>query len=306
MPRLSNPTGRTIRLLDLLASRPKESFGLSDLARTLQMNKTTCLTVLTTLVASGYVLLDPTTKTYCLGPGSVALGAAALRRFPAIEGMGEGMRVLSEELELSVTGVALAANQLVLVANHAPSDPLSALTPVGQRSPYAPPLGLEFAAWADPTEFNRWLQRGDPPLSAIEIEAQREAIAFIRSCGYSIALKTAAADQLNLLALEPSLDALRARDALVSTIMAQLRGAGEQYLLTSVQRSTSYPVLTISAPVFGADDQPCLSLVVSGFRWDLDAQAIKATAERLLSHTQHLSVALGARSKRFRRLQPTT
>jgi DNA-binding IclR family transcriptional regulator len=304
VPRPSNPTTRALRLLDLLASRPKESFGLSDLSRTLQMNKATCLTILTTLAASGYVLLDPTTKAYSLGPAAVALGESALRRFPAIEQIRDGMRNLSEELELSVTGVALVANQLVIVANHAPSDPLSVLTRVGQRSPYAPPLGLEFAAWADPHEYSRWLQQGEPPLTPVELDTQRAGIEFIRSCGYSISLRTRATDQLNLLAMEPSLDAARARDALVPAIMAELRGAGEQYLLTSLRRDGTYSVLTVSAPVFGADGRPCLSLVVSGFRWALNAKAIRDTAERLLRHTQDISVSLGARSKRFRRLQP--
>jgi DNA-binding IclR family transcriptional regulator len=304
MPRPSNPTARAVRLLDLLASRPKESFGLSDLARSLQMNKATCLTILTTLTASGYVLLDPATKAYCLGPAAVALGESALTRFPAIERIRDGMRNLSDELELSVTGVALAANQLVIVASHAPSDPLSALTRVGQRSPYAPPLGLEFAAWAEPHEYSRWLQQGDPPLTLVEVETQRAAIEFIRSCGYSISLRTTTTDQLNVLAMEPSLDAARARDALVPSIMAALRGAGEQHLLTSVRRDSTYDVLTISAPVFGPDGRPCLSLVVSGFRLGLDGKAIRVTAERLLSHTQDVSVTLGARAKRFRRLQP--
>ncbi len=304
MPRPSNPTARTVRLLDLLASRPNDSFGLSDLARTLQMNKATCLTILTTLTASGYVLLDSATKSYCLGPAAVALGESALRRFPAIERIRDGMRTLSDDLELSVTGVALAANQLVIVAHHAPSDPLSALTRVGQRSPYGPPLGLEFAAWADPHEYSRWLQQGDPPLTDVEIDTQRGAIEFIRSCGYSIALRTRVTDQLNHLAMEPSLDVARTRDALVPSIMAALRGAGEEHLLTALRRDSSYAVLTISAPVFGSDDRPCLSLVVSGFRWDLDAKAIRDTGERLLSHTQEVSVTLGARPKRFRRLQP--
>ena len=77
MPRPSNPTARVVAILDFLAARPKRAYGLSELARSLGINKATCLTVLGSLVQAGYLLQDPDRKTYTLGPSSLALGNAA-------------------------------------------------------------------------------------------------------------------------------------------------------------------------------------------------------------------------------------
>ena len=68
---------RTVALLDFLASRPTEAFSLSELARRLELNKSTTHAMLTTLADAGYVTRHPVEKSYTLGPSLVALGEAA-------------------------------------------------------------------------------------------------------------------------------------------------------------------------------------------------------------------------------------
>jgi len=66
-----------VRILDFLAGRPEERFGLSDLARRLGLSKPTCLGIVTSLTDAGYLVRDPGDKTYRLGPSLITLGHKA-------------------------------------------------------------------------------------------------------------------------------------------------------------------------------------------------------------------------------------
>jgi DNA-binding IclR family transcriptional regulator len=75
--RRSAPVERVVRLLDFLVARRGQRFGLSELARDLDLSKPTCLAILTELVAGGYLVRKPRTVTYGFGPALVAAGRAA-------------------------------------------------------------------------------------------------------------------------------------------------------------------------------------------------------------------------------------
>src|SRR5437773_1717708 len=142
MPRPSNPTARVVAILDFLAARPERAYGLSELARSLGINKATCLTVLGSLVQSGYLLQDPGSKTYTLGPSSLALGNAALARFPAVGPARAVMQSLSDDLGVVCTVMVRANNNLVVLIEAGTPGPLRAtVSRVGLRTPFIPPLG---------------------------------------------------------------------------------------------------------------------------------------------------------------------
>ena len=48
-----------MRVLDFLAGRPEERFGVSELARRLELSKPTCLGIVTSLAGAGYLVRDP-------------------------------------------------------------------------------------------------------------------------------------------------------------------------------------------------------------------------------------------------------
>ena len=53
--RTSPPTERVVAILDFLAQHPHDRFGLSELARRLDLSKPTCLGIVTTLTEAGYL-----------------------------------------------------------------------------------------------------------------------------------------------------------------------------------------------------------------------------------------------------------
>ncbi len=81
LARRSPPTERVVAVLDFLVARQGERFGLSELARNLGLAKPTCLGIVTALTAGGYLVRDPVTKTYGLGPALIAAGRVARTDF---------------------------------------------------------------------------------------------------------------------------------------------------------------------------------------------------------------------------------
>jgi DNA-binding IclR family transcriptional regulator len=211
------------------------------------------------------------------------------------------MRTLSLQLGLSCGALGLAAKQLVLLDRYGSSDPLNFTNRLGQRSPFAPPLGVTFIAWQEPRDFERWLASGDPPLSQQQKAQQHRAVAFVRSHGYAVAQQWWRAETL-VAAAEGNPDQIDGSEAdrLPAALLKEARKRNGPYILTEFQTSVRYKVSTISAPIFGPDDgRPCLSLVLSGFRWDLLEEEIRGYGERLVKETRQVSESLGAQPPVF-------
>src|SRR6185503_19690191 len=135
--RASPPTERVVRILDFLAGRPEERFGLSDLARRLGLSKPTCLGIVTSLTDAGYLVRDPGDKTYRLGPSLITLGHKAQESMRVSPAAREELRRLSARF-----GVTAALSGVE----------------VGQSYPFAPPVGLMFVLWDDEAERD-WLAK---------------------------------------------------------------------------------------------------------------------------------------------------
>jgi DNA-binding IclR family transcriptional regulator len=300
MPRDSNPTLRVVAVLDFLAARADESFGLSDLARILQMNKATCHTVLGSLVATGYLLMDPDTKTYRLGPSSVALGSAALAGYPALEPARQAMRRLSDELGVVCMAMVNAANHLVMLGEYGTPGPLRpTLARVGLRTPFVPPLGATLIAWATPPEYEQWLRRADPPLTQRERTVQHDVVASIRARGFAIT-QVGAGDSLIEEALRSaSGDTNQALTASAREATRRARQSPDPYVLIDIDPARSYPVGTVAAPVFGFDGRPVLSLVLEGFRWRLTGEDLWRIGRHLVDAAGELSVEIGGKAPVF-------
>jgi DNA-binding IclR family transcriptional regulator len=90
----------TLRILDYLAHVNPEA-RVSDVARALGLNKSTCFNILATLQADQVVVKHPTYASYRLGSKLVELGNAARRSLTQSFGLSEQIRTLSQEFDVT-------------------------------------------------------------------------------------------------------------------------------------------------------------------------------------------------------------
>jgi DNA-binding IclR family transcriptional regulator len=71
---------RAIDILVLFATSPQDDLGVTEIGKAVGLSKAVVHRTLTTLLSSGFVNVDPTTRRYRLGPMVLALSSAYLSR----------------------------------------------------------------------------------------------------------------------------------------------------------------------------------------------------------------------------------
>jgi DNA-binding IclR family transcriptional regulator len=292
---------RVVVLVDFLAARPGESFGLSELARALGMSKATTHALCTALTEAGWLLRRPADKTYTLGPGLIAPGhAAAARQLDLADHARPVMEELAARLAVQVVASSTVGDDMVLLATAGRPGPMWLAFTVGQRVPLAPPLGTVFLAWAGPDAVDRWLERLGPGASGEELDRLRSALAMVRRRGYALNLEAVA--NLKLSRALSGRDAggeaaagehrsgerrgeqlseggTRRRQAL-AVVVEEL--AHEEYLLQEPVAGGSYRLSQVAAPVFGSDGAVALALTVVGLPERLTGEEIPRYGDALV------------------------
>jgi DNA-binding IclR family transcriptional regulator len=275
---------RTVALLDFLAARPTEAFSLSELARRLDLNKSTTHAVLTTLADAGYVARHPVEKSYTLGPALVAIGeaAAASPSLDIAEFARDEMRGLADEFGVQCVASRIIGAEIVIIAHTGTREPLGQSLSVGHRLPFVPPLGTVFVAWSAPTVIDAWLQRLGTSAKKSELARYRQAVAAVRDRGFSIVLEADARRRLGRAVAE--------RDPDVERIVEEL--GHEEYILLELERSVSYQLSLVAAPVFGPDGGVVMAVAMFGFRGPLDAVELTRAGSRVLAATRAVTHAI--------------
>jgi DNA-binding IclR family transcriptional regulator len=278
---------RTVALLDFLATRPGEAFTLSELARRLELNKSTAHAMLVTLTDTGYVARHPVEKSYTLGPALVALGEAAAKAPPVevSQFAREEMRALADELQLQCVASRVIGADIVILAEAGTPEPLGQRIVVGQRLPFVPPLGTVFVAWSPPEEIDAWLRRLGPGATKAELTRYRDAVDAVRARGYSIGLEADARRELGR--------AVAQRDPHLEEIVEKL--GHQEYILLGLEHSASYRISMVAAPVFGPDATLVMALSLFGFRDRTDAAELARAGNRLRQATRAVTQALRGR-----------
>lgn len=269
MTRRSPAVERTVAVLNHLAANPAERFTLSELARALELNKATAHALLATLTEEQYVLRDPDSLAYSLGPALIAVGAAARTTYPAAR-LAEGpMQQLSDDLDLScIASQALvrddvdgaAGDEIVILAATGTRRPFGVNIQPGTRMPLVPPLGSVFVAWSGDDEIDRWLANLGPKATKADFSRYRDALESVRERGYSLGI-----------------------------------GGTDDYDLGELQDDRAYRVNHIGAPVFDNRGEVVLALFLIGFQGQIDADEVPGYAKRLLEAAGEVTDALGGR-----------
>jgi DNA-binding IclR family transcriptional regulator len=249
--RRSPPTQRVVVLMEHFVAHQGGRFGLSELSRELQMSKPTCLGIVSTLVDSGHLVRDPVSKTYALGPAFIPLGRLAQRNFAAADVAAPLLAGLSERYGAACTASAVVGDDIVVLASTAPPGRRPAV-PVGQRYPFAPPVGLMYVLWSSDGEFERWLAK--PPTLPVTLDTAhlRAVVAECRARGYLVEGMTETGRRLHsLMAGVAAYDLPQEVRELVGEMVSTL---GERvYLGADLSARGKHPVSVLAAPTYDAD-----------------------------------------------------
>jgi DNA-binding IclR family transcriptional regulator len=281
---------RAMDVLECLAASGPSAPTMSEIARRTGQSKATCHSVLLALTAGEYVRRDPASLSYSLGPGLISLGALASSALRLPEVAREEMEALSESLGVTTAAAIASGTHLVVISAAGPPQPFQSSLPVGQRVPFAPPLGAAFIAWAPEPEIEDWLDRAPRRLRDPERAHFLAALAAVRQHGYSVTLNDPAgvafAAAVEEAATHPeSREATARRDQMISNL-------GTSYLPVELEAGRTYRLTQVSAPVFGHDGTVAMVLLGIAVGLELTTEQIAVYGESVRQATQRLTVAI--------------
>lgn len=125
--------GRALNVLIQVGAHD-QGIGLTQLSSAMNINKAVCYRIVQTLVAARFLVQEPTTKAYRLGPKLISLGRQAQRSTDLISVAREEMRVLSSALPV-VAYLTAPADDRVLILERIPRLGSLSLVPYGETMP---------------------------------------------------------------------------------------------------------------------------------------------------------------------------
>lgn len=247
--RASPPTARVITVLEFLARHPHDRFGLSELARRVDLSKPTCLGILTTLTEAGYLVRDAgdtaRDKTYRLGPALISLGHIAQESLRVSPSAREELRRLSETFGVTAALSGVVDDRITLLDLVAPpGTPVTVR--VGQSYPFAPPVGLMFVLW-DERAVRDWLRKEPTIPLRTDTERFERVIAECRASGYLVERLTPGGRRLYALMAGMSNTLPDELRALLGELVSDI---GERVLLRSDEPQRSHDISVIAAPIY--------------------------------------------------------
>jgi DNA-binding IclR family transcriptional regulator len=154
---------RAVRILHLLRGDAR-LWGISEVARALELNKATVRDILLTLEHHGLVERDPSTTRFRLGYGLYAF-AGALRQDGDLVAVARPLlRELTARTGETTLLALLDGDRVLVVDKEEPPTDLKISAPIGRRLPlHAGSIGKVLLAGMEPAARDRWLAQ-HPPL----------------------------------------------------------------------------------------------------------------------------------------------
>lgn len=280
--RRSPPTQRVVALLEHIVSRPGQRFGLSELSRAVGISKPTCLGIVASLTETGWLVCDPETRGYSVGPALVAAGRLARMGLPAADVAERHLADLATRFDATCTASAVLGDEIVVLAGVRGDGRPDVVLP-GSRYPFAPPVGLMYVLWDDDAAVDRWLRR--PPTLPVTIDRKRlrTVVAECRARGFLVEGLTELGVRLHtLMAGVAAYDLPDEVRGLVGEMVSTL---GERVCLDAeLSGRGKRPTHLLAAPTYGSDgrQQMVLTLYVgasiTGAEITRRGRALTATA----------------------------
>lgn len=283
--RTSPPTDRVVAVLDYMVARGDQRFGLSELARALDISKPTCLGILSSLVDGGYLVREPAPVTYGLGPALIAAGRAAHDAFaigPLVESKLES---LSATYDTTCTASQVVGDRITLLAVVGREDARTAK--VGESYPFAPPVGLMYVLWDSDERVEEWLQREPALPIRLDRDHLLRVIGECRRNGYLVETLTDVGRRLH--SAMAGVAARELPDEVRELLGEVVSSLGERVYLGRSGHGEMHGVSVIAAPTYDARGRQAMVLTlhvgkqIDGAEIARRGVALRAVADEMTS-----------------------
>ncbi len=187
---ISPSVDRALSVLTLLADHP-DGMGVSELARTLKAAKSSLYVVLTTMEQRDFIVKDPVTKRYSLGPQLLVLGLAYVQRINLLKEFqvlaAEVARECGETVQLAI----LRGRNVLYIGKQDGTQPVRLASEVGSELPaHTTALGKSLLAGLSDAAIDELyegvtLEKRTPQTIGNLADLKRE-IAEVRVRGYAV------------------------------------------------------------------------------------------------------------------------
>jgi DNA-binding IclR family transcriptional regulator len=189
MARSSPSVQRVVAVINFFTDHPGQSFTLTDLVDALQLNSSTCHTLLAGLVEADY-LYRTNDKKYILGPALAAVGRIATEHFSPLQVAHSEIRELANEFNAVCAVYFIERYEIITRARAAAMSQLGLPSSVGVRIKLHTSFAAIYGAWMSDQEVDTWTDGMDPRPSPEEREVMRRGMAFAREHGYCFAIRS--------------------------------------------------------------------------------------------------------------------
>jgi DNA-binding IclR family transcriptional regulator len=265
-----------------MAAHPGGHFDLSELSRTLQISKPTCLGIVTTLAGTGGLVCDAESRTYRIGPALVAAGRLARQSVPGADVAQRHLADLAVRYGVACSASAVVGDEIVVLSSTR-GDGRPDTTVTGSRYPFAPPVGLMYVLWDDERALEHWL--GTRPTLPVVLDRDhlRAVVAECRERGCLVEGLTEVGARLHrLMAGVAAYDLPDEVRDLVGEMVSTLGERG--YLGAELKAPGRHPTHLLAAPTFGAEGRQEMVLTlyvgksITGAEISRRGKALMATA----------------------------
>jgi DNA-binding IclR family transcriptional regulator len=254
----SPPTDRVVAVVELLLAA-ESPLRVSDIADSLQLNRSTCFAILETLQARSWVQRR-SDRTYEPGRGLIPVANAVRARLPILGRAEEVMHSLVDDLGVEGATLSLVGGgRLAQVARVGPRSRLE-VAPLFQIPMY-PPFGAAVVAFGGHDDEERWLAEVADEGAH---EPLRQVLEALRETGVAVWRLDAVTELLS--------EAIFASQAMIDRLTTSRRGEpeGRAPILSLFDRlglsvaelraGGPVPVAYLEAPVFDGGGRTCYVL----------------------------------------------
>jgi DNA-binding IclR family transcriptional regulator len=251
---LSPPTRRVVAVIELFADRPDTRLALAEICRELGISRSTGHAILRTLCDCGWVIRDPQSGRFSLGP---ALARISQQAAPRQRVLREPLQRFAASIDLPVCMSEVREGSIVVV-DAAAVGPAQPPVSAGLRLPFIAPFGREFVAWAPRADRTAWVQAAGPVNDVFRARIGK-VLKEIKNRGYGI--ERLSDPLLRVYTALQALDDGMLRDPISARLAAALADLTIVDVLPGeFAEAESCALATVSAPVFDTAGRVVMSV----------------------------------------------